>query len=122
MKKVMDFVCIKCPIGCQLHVEVEGENVSVSGNRCPRGEEYAMEEVFAPRRMVTSLIRTDEGVVSVKTTAAVPKDMIFKVLNQIGKIALPSAKINDVVIENVLGLGVDVVVTKNSIKDNAMLD
>lgn len=115
MKKVMDFVCIKCPIGCNLHVEVDDDdNVTVTGNSCPRGEEYAMEEVFAPTRLVTSVLQTDKGVISVKTTKPVPKDKIFEVLKEIKKIKIESAAIGDILIKNVLNLDSDIVVTKNS--------
>ena len=33
--------CIICPIGCELYVNVaDNENISVSGNTCPRGKKY----------------------------------------------------------------------------------
>ena len=38
----MKLICIKCPRGCEL--EVEGKQVS--GNMCPRGIDYAMEEII----------------------------------------------------------------------------
>ena len=38
----MDLTCIRCPMGCAIHVEMEnGQVVSVTGNTCPRGAEYA---------------------------------------------------------------------------------
>ena len=37
-----ELVCIRCPLGCMLSVQMEGDKVvSVSGNTCPRGKEYA---------------------------------------------------------------------------------
>ena len=54
-----EMVCIACPIGCRLSVErAEGDAVSVAGNRCPKGEVYAREELLAPRRTVTAVVRT----------------------------------------------------------------
>lgn len=37
-----EFTCIGCPMGCALQVEIEnGCIISVTGNTCKRGEEYA---------------------------------------------------------------------------------
>ena len=40
-----ELTCIRCPIGCHITVELDnGEVKSISGNSCPRGEEYAASE------------------------------------------------------------------------------
>ena len=37
-----ELICIGCPMGCPLTVEMNGtEVVSVTGNTCPRGDAYA---------------------------------------------------------------------------------
>ena len=44
-----ELICIGCPMGCPVTVEMNGENVvSVTGNTCPRGERYARKEVTDP--------------------------------------------------------------------------
>ena len=44
----MELTCIRCPMGCAIHVEMEnGQVVSVTGNTCPRGAEYAKSEATA---------------------------------------------------------------------------
>jgi len=53
----MKLICINCPRGCELEVSVEGEQVSVTGNACPKGEAYAVAEVTNPTRMVTGLVK-----------------------------------------------------------------
>lgn len=56
------FICINCPLGCPLTVTVEnGEVKSVTGNTCKRGELYAVKEVTAPARTVTSTVRVLNG-------------------------------------------------------------
>ena len=41
-----ELICIGCPMGCPLTVEMNGtEVVSVTGNTCPRGDAYARKEV-----------------------------------------------------------------------------
>ena len=103
----MKLVCIKCPKGCEL--SINGENIT--GNACPRGIDYAKEELTAPKRTVTALCKTNNGVVSVKTTKEVPKEMIFDILNVISSIKIKKCKIGDILIRNVLNTGADIVVT-----------
>ena len=112
-----DLTCIVCPRGCQLKVELDesGAVLSVTGNTCPRGKQYAIDECTHPMRTVTSTVRTaDGGVVAVKTDRTIPKERMFDCMREINKAvkSLP-AHIGDVVIENVLGTGANVVVTAN---------
>lgn len=112
-----DLTCIVCPRGCQLKVELDesGAVLSVTGNTCPRGKQYAIDECTHPMRTVTSTVRTaDGGVVAVKTDRTIPKERMFDCMTEINKAVktLP-AHIGDVVIENVLGTGANVVITAN---------
>ena len=110
-----NMICIGCPMGCELTVEVEnGEAVSVTGNTCGIGKKYAQTEVSAPTRMVTSTVISDKGIpVPVKTRTAVPKEKIFDVIACIksASAALP-IKIGDTVIQNAADTGVDIIATK----------
>lgn len=103
----MELICIKCPRGCNL--VVDGDNVT--GNLCPRGLDYAREEQTNPLRIVTTLIKVGEKVVPVKTSSEVPKARINDVLDEIAKINVENTSIGDVVLTNILDLGVDIVVT-----------
>lgn len=103
----MELICIKCPRGCNL--VVDGDNVT--GNLCPRGLDYAREEQTNPMRIVTTLIKVGEKVVPVKTSSEVPKARINDVLDEIAKINVETTSIGDVVLTNILDLGVDIVVT-----------
>lgn len=112
-----ELICIVCPRGCALSCELleSGELVSVSGNLCPRGKTYAVNECTDPQRVVTSTMRcTDGEVVSCKTAGTVPKGKMLDVMKLINTTVAPkSVKIGDVLIENLLGLGVDVVATSD---------
>ena len=112
-----NLTCIVCPRGCQLVAELDeaGAVLSVTGNTCPRGKQYAIDECTHPMRTVTSTARTsDGGVVPVKTDRTIPKELMFDCMKQINQavVSLP-ARIGDVVIENLLGTGAKVVVTAN---------
>lgn len=112
-----NLTCIVCPRGCQLAVELgaDGAVLSVTGNTCPRGKQYAIDECTHPMRTVTSTVRTsDGGVIPVKTDRTIPKELMFDCMKQInGAVAKLPAHIGDVVIWNLLGTGANVVVTAN---------
>ena len=112
-----NMICIGCPMGCELTVEVEnGRAVSVTGNTCGVGKKYAETESSAPTRMVTSTVMSEAGKpVPVKTRTAVPKDKIFDVVDCIKKatVKLP-VSIGDVAVPDAAGTGVDVIVTKDT--------
>ncbi|MBR5302158.1 MAG: DUF1667 domain-containing protein [Clostridia bacterium] len=116
--KTVNLICIGCPLGCPLTVEMEGNEVkSVSGNTCPRGDAYAKKELTNPTRIVTSTVRVSGGklaMVSVKTQSDIPKDKIFECVKALKDVDMVApVKIGDVVLENVAGTGVNVIATKN---------
>jgi len=113
-----ELTCIGCPMGCQITVELEGDEVlSVTGNTCKIGDNYARNEVTHPERTVTStavVLGGDKPRVSVKTKSNIPKDKITDVMKEIdAAIVQAPVRIGDVIVENVCGTGVDVVATRN---------
>lgn len=100
-------------MGCQLTATKTKDGIKITGNNCIRGEQFGKEELTAPKRIVTALVRTDKGVTSVKTSKPIDKKLIFDVMSEIDKVHLKSAKIGDIVIKNVLNTGADIVVTKS---------
>ncbi len=116
--EIRELTCIRCPIGCQIKVELENGVVrSVTGNSCPRGEEYAVSEVTHPVRTVTSLVKIKGGerpVVSVKTASNVPKEKMADVVRALKDIELTApVRIGDIVCRDIAGTGADVVATSN---------
>ena len=114
----VNLICIGCPLGCPLTVEMEGNEVkSVAGNTCPRGDAYAKKELTNPTRIVTSTVRVLGGklpMVSVKTEKDIPKDKIFDCVKALKDIEVKApVKIGDVIVENVAGTGVNIIATKN---------
>lgn len=106
--------CIICPRGCQLTVDIEGSDITVSGQSCPRGKTYAVNECTHPTRMVTSTVRVKDKqntMVSVRTADPIPKDKIFKVMEIIRSTSVSTpVHIGDVIIPNVFGT--DIIATK----------
>ena len=117
MMKERRLTCIVCPKGCELVVQFNDDGAidNISGYTCPRGKDYAYAECTAPVRTVTTTVRCEDGeVVSVKTSAPVPKEKIFEVMAAINAVnADNSVKIGDVIIADVCGTGADIVATSN---------
>lgn len=114
-----EMICIGCPMGCPLTVELEGsEIVGITGQTCKRGEVYARKEVTNPTRIVTSTVRVEGGtvdMVSVKTREDIPKNKIFDCVRALKGVAVKSpVHIGDVIIADVAGTGVDIVATKDA--------
>ena len=107
----MKTVCIMCPMGCELDIQKKGNEIKVSGNKCNRGLEYGKAEITNPTRIVTSIIKTDEQMISIKTTKPVSKEKIAKILKNIAKIHIKSAKTGEMLLKNIDGNNTDIIVT-----------
>lgn len=111
-----ELICIVCPKGC--HLKVDEENgYAVTGNSCPRGAEYGKKELVNPTRVITSTVKVEGGAlrrVSVKTSGDIPKKDIFRAMALLDGVSIKApVAIGDVVVKDLLGLGVDFVATKN---------
>ncbi|BAD85580.1 molybdopterin oxidoreductase, 4Fe-4S cluster-binding subunit [Thermococcus kodakarensis KOD1] len=86
------FTCIVCPLGCSIEVDVENGKVKeVKGCKCPRGMEWAIQEVTSPKRVVMSVVPVEGGAlptVSVKTAEPVPKEKIPELMKFLAKLKL----------------------------------
>jgi len=115
-----ELVCINCPNGCELIVD---ENtLEVSGNKCPKGIDFAKNELTNPQRTICSTVKTifiDCPVLPVRVSKEIPKDKIFDVMKEINKVVVKERiGCGDIVIKNVLNLGVDIIATSERLKEN----
>ncbi|OUP83231.1 hypothetical protein B5F07_11140 [Lachnoclostridium sp. An169] len=129
--------CIRCPLGCAISVRLENlrapENcgipkerrlpgdcgiLEVSGNGCPRGEEYARKEITDPVRTVTTTIPVTNGDVKripVKTREEIPKGRIFACVKALKGLTVEApVQIGDVILPDVAGTGIPVVAAGNA--------
>ena len=117
MAETVLITCINCPVGCRMEVVHEGENVlSVKGNTCKRGDQYARQECVAPLRMVTAVapVKDRDVPVSLKTRTPIPKKLIDACMRAVMEKPFDAPiRAGDVLIENVCGCGVDVIATKS---------
>ena len=112
-----EMTCIVCPMGCRLSVKREGDEITVTGNTCPRGDKYARQEFTNPMRTVTSSVFVRGGkmpLCSVKTRDTISKASIPEALSAIRACVIDApVKIGDVVIRDICGSGADLVATRN---------
>ncbi len=112
------FICISCPKGCHLVVDVDKR--IVSGNSCKRGEAYGLSEAIAPVRTITSVVKinnSDIKMLPVKSDKPIKKELNFMCMKEINKVTLDApVKIGDIVIKNVLGTDVNIVASRNADK------
>jgi CxxC motif-containing protein len=109
--------CVLCPVGCELEIgrDASGE-LHVDGNQCDKGVPFAVEEILRPKRNLATSVPVRGAaakMVSVRLSAAVPREMLFPILAEIAKLR-PEAPVRrgQVLIADVLGTGADVIATR----------
>ena len=102
-----NLTCIICPRGCALCADIQGDQVTVTGHTCPKGEEYAVAECTNPVRTVTATVRVanrKDTMVSVKTETPVAKDRMMEVMAALRSITVDApVAIGDEVLADVCG-------------------
>ena len=112
-----DIRCIICPTGCLVHVENINGELIIEGHSCNRGEEYAREEFVSPKRILTTTIRVENGflpLVPVRSDKPILKDKLREVLKEIAQTVIKAPiKMGDILIEDVLGLEINIIASRD---------
>jgi CxxC motif-containing protein len=114
---VKNLVCIECPKGCVLTVDIKGTAVkSVSGAKCPKGKLYAAAEAANPSRILTATVLArgmDIKLVPVRTDKPIPKKDLLRAMKKISDMVVTKPlEAGETVAENFLGLGAKLVATR----------
>lgn len=112
------FTCIKCPLSCQVEVVAEGNVIQeMKGHTCTQGETYVIDEFTHPVRTLTTTVRVRDGilpVLPVKSEKPLPKNLIRKCVEVLNTVTVKApVKCGDIVCENVLDTGVNVVASRD---------
>ena len=115
---IRDLTCIECPEGCRLSTRIEQDKViAVTGNKCPKGEKYAISEIENPVRVLTSTVLTealDLKMVPVRTDGPIPKSDLFKAMKEVKKMRIKKPlKTGDIIQENFISPGVNLISTRD---------
>jgi len=115
-----EMICILCPLGCKMQVRPKpgkASELSVRGQKCSLGIDYAYDEYTNPTRTVTSTVVIHNASLPrlpVKTDKPVPRDLVFKVLEEIAGVELTGpVKIGTVIIKELLGTDSNLVATRS---------
>lgn len=113
-----NLTCIECPKSCNLVVDIENcRALKVSGNQCQVGESYAIAEVENPTRILTSAVLTKGlplKMLPLRTDRPMPKAKLPEAMAEIKKIIVEKPlKAGDVILSNFLGLGIDLLATRD---------
>lgn len=114
-----NIVCTVCPLSCDVVLEI-GENneiLSLTGNKCPRGEKYATKEHTAPERTLTTIVKAQGGIhplLPVRTNKPIPKEKLKDGMLETAKLVVKApVTMGDVIVDDFLGLGVDLVASRD---------
>ena len=105
-------------MGCEMTVTIEdGKVVDVKGNTCPRGAKYAHDEVTAPKRMLTTTVRVEGGMLPllpVVSETVLPKEKVLDCAAYLRGVTVKApVKTGDVIVEDILGLGVNIIASRD---------
>ena len=113
-----EITCIMCPLGCNMKVQFEGKKViNVRGNKCKKGITHAEHELFSPSRVLTTTIRTDNTgtpLLPVRSNREIPRERLMECMRFLSERAVSGpVMLGQAVVENILGLGVDMVACRS---------
>lgn len=101
--------CTRCPMGCTLTVRETDGSLTVTGNTCPRGEEYGRSEYLCPVRTLTSTVRVlggSEPLLPVRTDRPIPKDKLMDCMALIRALTVTTpVAAGTVLLENIADTG-----------------
>lgn len=111
-----ELTCIGCPLGCRLTVD-EDNDYAVTGNSCKKGAEYGKNELQNPTRVLTTTVSIEGGIhgrCPVRTESAISKALLFDAMKELSKVKLKApVKCGQIVFEDILGTGVNVIATRD---------
>lgn len=111
------FTCIVCPKSCSIVLQEEQGELVITGNGCARGAVYARKEYENPARMITTTISITggkPGLLPVISTGDVPKSKLKACMAVLYEtVACAPVRQGDVMLHDILGLGVDIVAARD---------
>ena len=112
-KNIKRMTCIICPMGCALEVSGSADGVTVTGNNCRRGVEYAIKELSFPSRTLTCTVSVMKGrrpLVSAKTNGEIPKDMLLPGMEFVRRLSVEApVKAGQILVRDFLSTGSDLI-------------
>lgn len=118
MPKAIDVICTNCPMGCNITLAIDEKSeevLSIEGNKCKQGKQYALAEYKNPVRVLTATIRTTsmkEPLLPVRTNKPITKDEMKKMMYILARIEIePPVETGQVIKSNIMDMDVDLIAT-----------
>lgn len=109
-------VCFLCPNSCELTAEETESGLTVSGNRCPRGEAFAKQELLDPQRTLTSSVRirgAELPLLSVRSDRPVKKAELLPLMEKLQTVECAApVHLGDVILSDVGETGASIIATR----------
>ncbi|MBN1214350.1 MAG: DUF1667 domain-containing protein [Candidatus Lokiarchaeota archaeon] len=110
--------CIVCPTGCLIEVreDIEGKN-TFQGYTCKRGLEYAQQEFFEPKRIMTTTIKIDNAIhplLPVRSNKPLLKEKLNEAFQIIANTTIKApVKMGDILIKNITNEDVNIIASRD---------
>lgn len=85
-----DIFCVLCPNGCEIKAETDPDgSMRVTGNKCPKGLQFAGQELRAAERIVTTTIKCNDGrLIPIRSLTPVPLNSMKEYIRECRNIIL----------------------------------
>jgi len=118
MMQEHEVICTICPLACRIKLTTEGEKIiNITGYRCSKGKEHAIQEFKCPKRILTTTIKTtdtNQPLLPIRSSEPIPKKILSECMVLLAsKKVNPPIKVDDVIVKNILNTGVDIIATQN---------
>ena len=94
--------------------------ITFEGYTCKRGLEYAQQEFYEPKRILTTTIRVENGflpLVPVRTDKPILRDKLNEAMKVIaGKKVKAPVKMGQIIIKNILGTDTNIIASRDLAK------
>ncbi len=119
-------ICVGCPNGCRMQAAHEGGHlICLTGNRCAKGEAYALQELTDPVRTLCTNVLVEGGTMplaSVRLTAPIPRRLLKQAQEEIVRIHVRApVQQGDILARHLLGQDADLIVTRSVPKASGAL-
>ena len=117
MQREHEYICIVCPVGCQVKVTIGegGRIMDIAGSDCEKGKKYAQSEYTNPVRVLTGTVLTEGGtrrLLPFRTDKPIPKGKVMEVVRYLAQVkARPPVTVGQAIVSNILDTWADVVAT-----------
>jgi CxxC motif-containing protein len=98
-----------------MEARIQGSEIEVVGNRCPRGLTYAKRELVNPGRVLTTTVRTcfsDFPLLPVRTQGEISLESIFAIMQVVNSVVvMKRLQPGDIVLERLPGTQIALIAT-----------